>query len=182
MSGGAGNDTYYVNNAADLTIEQGVGGTDVVYSSINWTLGTNVENLMIIGSAIRAAGNALNNVIQGNSGDNIIRGGGGADTLTGAGGEDQFEIAATDSGRDTITDFAPGLDLFVLSGFGLDPIQEGYNFMIDAGPAGDYATLLYNTTTGILSYDEDGTGGVASREIALLSTKPTLTSADFFVY
>ena len=43
------------------------------------------------------------------------------------------------------------------------------------------ATLLYNTTTGVLSYDSDGFGGVAAIEIALLNNKAALTASDFLL-
>ena len=53
--------------------------------------------------------------------------------------------------------------------------------MIDTGPVGEYATLLYSSNTGILSFDADGTGSGAAREIALLQTKPTSLSASDFI-
>lgn len=92
MSGGKGNDTYYVENVGDQVIETvagAAGGTDIVISSVNFTLGANVENLMLTGTAnLNGTGNELHNVINGNAGDNILFGGGGNDTLNGYGGFD----------------------------------------------------------------------------------------------
>ncbi|WP_159076069.1 calcium-binding protein [Microvirgula aerodenitrificans] len=48
MVGGGGNDTYYVDNAEDMVIEKADEGTDTVQSSISYTLGTDVENLILL--------------------------------------------------------------------------------------------------------------------------------------
>lgn len=182
LLGGVGNDTYSVDNTADLVIEFANEGIDTVYASVNWTLDDNLENLTLGGSASKGGGNTLDNVIQGNAANNVLNGGSGSDTLTGGAGADKFEFGSAQTGRDTVTDFASGVDLIVLSGFGLDALVEGYNFIVNSGPVGEYATLIYNTATGILTFDEDGTGAAAGREIALFSTKPALTVSDFYVY
>ncbi|HEY7986383.1 MAG TPA: cadherin-like domain-containing protein, partial [Methylophilaceae bacterium] len=51
MLGGLGNDTYVVNNSADVITEAANAGTDTVQSSVNYTLGANIENLTLSGSA-----------------------------------------------------------------------------------------------------------------------------------
>ena len=48
MTGGAGNDTYYVDNAGDRAVEFAGEGTDTVNASISHTLGDNLENLMLL--------------------------------------------------------------------------------------------------------------------------------------
>ncbi len=48
MVGGGGNDTYYVDDAGDRVIEQAGQGIDTVQSSIRYTLGANVENLILL--------------------------------------------------------------------------------------------------------------------------------------
>jgi serralysin len=89
LSGGLGNDTYVVNNLQDQIIENTGEGTDTVESSITWTLGANLENLTLTGSAaINGTGNELDNVLIGNSAKNTLSGGAGNDTLDGGAGVD----------------------------------------------------------------------------------------------
>jgi len=45
MIGGAGNDTYVVDNTGDVVTENASEGTDTVQSSVTYILGANVENL-----------------------------------------------------------------------------------------------------------------------------------------
>jgi Ca2+-binding RTX toxin-like protein len=79
MIGGLGNDTYTVDNIGDVITENANEGTDSVKSSISYTLGANLENLTLAGSAgINGTGNALKNKLTGNSGANILNGGAGA--------------------------------------------------------------------------------------------------------
>src|SRR3569623_1138509 len=82
MSGGAGNDTYLVDNGSDVVTENLNEGIDTVQSSITYIQGANVENLTLTGTAaINGSGNALDNVLTGNSADNTLDGGIGADTV-----------------------------------------------------------------------------------------------------
>jgi hypothetical protein len=41
--------------------------------------------------------------------------------------------------------------------------------------------LLYDTTTGRLSYDEDGNGKLAASSFVSFTGKPTLTLDDFWI-
>ncbi|WP_409276718.1 M10 family metallopeptidase C-terminal domain-containing protein [Pseudomonas defluvii] len=102
LDGGAGNDTYYVDSTDDVIIERGTSlkEIDSVFSSVNWTLGANLENLTLTGSAnLEGTGNALNNRITGNAGDNLLDGGAGIDTLIGGTGNDTYVV---DNLRDTL--------------------------------------------------------------------------------
>ena len=89
MTGGGGNDIFYVETAADQTIEGINGGTDLVSSTISRTLSDNIENLNLNGpNHIDGNGNALENIVNGNTGNNILRGYDGSDTLNGNAGQD----------------------------------------------------------------------------------------------
>ncbi|MCE6980550.1 matrixin family metalloprotease, partial [Pseudomonas frederiksbergensis] len=102
MNGGMGNDTYYVDNLGDTIIEQGTSLTeiDTVMASFDYTLGTNLENLTLLGSAnLNGIGNALNNTLTGNSGNNTLNGSLGADIMIGGTGNDTYLV---DSDQDVI--------------------------------------------------------------------------------
>lgn len=106
LAGGAGNDTYRVDAGTDLVIEGSGAGTDLVQSSVAWTLGANTESLTLTGSeAIDGTGNSLANALVGNGATNALSGLGGNDRLTGGGGADRFVFAASGNDADTIADF-----------------------------------------------------------------------------
>ena len=90
MVGGVGNDTYNVRNERDIVVEAVNGGTDTVVTSINYTLGTHVENLRMAASGLTGAGNALNNTITGSTGADILYGMDGHDLLKSGDGDDQL--------------------------------------------------------------------------------------------
>ncbi len=90
MIGGNGDDTYVLDSASDIIQEvSSAGGNDTVITTFGYTLGNNLENLRMNGSAHGdSSGNALNNQIYGSSGDNTIRGFGGNDYIDGGNGHD----------------------------------------------------------------------------------------------
>nr|WP_236547683.1 calcium-binding protein [Sphingomonas sp. AX6] len=118
MIGGGGDDTYVVDNAGDQVSESGGSGTDLVQTSVNFTLGAGVENLTGTGMGnIVLAGNDLANIINGNAGNNTLDGGVDTvlDTLTGGQGNDTYIIRDNDdviveAGADTLNGTANGND------------------------------------------------------------------------
>ncbi|MGO4841604.1 calcium-binding protein, partial [Rhizobiaceae sp. 2RAB30] len=55
------------------------------------------------------------------------------------------------------------------------------NFRLGAAAVDANDHVIYNRSTGVLSYDADGNGAGAAVQIALLSNKAALSSADFLV-
>lgn len=112
LSGGAGNDTYFVQNTGDYVAEVASGGIDTINTSATYTLAAFVENLVGTGGgAISLTGNDLANSITGNDADNVINGGGGADIMAGGGGNDIYYV---DNAGDVIVD-SSGIDTVVLA-------------------------------------------------------------------
>ena len=94
MSGGLGDDVYFVDNAGDSIVEGANGGTDNIVASVNYALanGVHVERIEAAGSgAIQLRGNDFANQISGNSGANHLYGNGGNDLLIGGGGQDWLD-------------------------------------------------------------------------------------------
>src|SRR5262245_14958500 len=75
MTGGLGNDIYFVDNIADQTIENPGQGNDTVFSTVDFRLSDNVENLVLQGKIVRASGSGRVNAIVGTGCDNSLDGG-----------------------------------------------------------------------------------------------------------
>jgi Ca2+-binding RTX toxin-like protein len=89
MRGRLGNDTYAVDNAADLTLEFAGEGADTVRATVSWTLAEYIEVLTQLGSGdLDGTGNGFANTLNGNSGNNTLSGLANVDTLLGNGGND----------------------------------------------------------------------------------------------
>ena len=151
MAGGAGNDTYVVDATGDTVIENAGEGIDTVHSSISLTLGANVENLILTGTAaINGTGNSLNNILTGNGAANTLTGGGGDDWLDGGDGSDTMAGGA-------------GNDTYVV-GVATDVVTEGSNAGIDTVQSSVTLTLGNNvenlTLTGTAAIN--GTGNSAN--------------------
>uniref|UniRef100_UPI0039BD7E59 calcium-binding protein n=1 Tax=Limnohabitans sp. TaxID=1907725 RepID=UPI0039BD7E59 len=130
LVGGLGNDTYVIENTGDLVTEEANAGTDLVQSSISYTLGGNIEKLTLTGTAgINGTGNTLDNTLLGNSGNNTLNGGAGNDTLNGGNGNDILrgddgnDILRGDDGNDSLIG-GSGNDVF-WGGAGVDTIDGG---------------------------------------------------------
>jgi Ca2+-binding RTX toxin-like protein len=164
MHGGAGNDNYYVDNEQDLAIEEhaSFGAEDVVFSTVNYTIGDHIEILSLAGGdAVFGTGNAQNNTIFGNVQDNVLDGGDGSDALSGLGGNDTFVLKAGQANGDQVFEFQG-------NGAGLgDTLKfEGY---------GVGATLTQQSAAVWLISSADGT----IQELITLVGAPTLDASDY---
>lgn len=132
------------------------------------------------------------NRLSGWSGNDLLDGRRGNDTLVGGPGEDKFlfdtGLNAT-TNVDFVPDFAPGVDEFRLAKSIFQALPFG---TLPAGQFREGATnsaldgndhIIYNNTTGWLSYDRDGVGGAASVHFATIHAgmMATLSNSDFFV-
>jgi Ca2+-binding RTX toxin-like protein len=183
-------------NGADTVRENAGEGIDKVLSASTCALAANVENLELTGTAaINGTGNAEDNALAGNSAANVLNGGagndvisgrGGNDTLTGGLGEDVFRFDAPLAANnvDRITDFDVTADRIeldsaiftALSAGALDPAA----FHAGAGILGHIDAddrLLFDTSSGDLYYDADGSGAQEAQHIATLANGALLQAA-----
>jgi Ca2+-binding RTX toxin-like protein len=158
LIGGLGDDTFVVDVAGDVTVENANEGTDTVESSINWTLGNNVEKLLLTGTALTGTGNGLDNAITGNASNNALSGGAGNDAMWGMTGADQLfgedgndqligDDGAGGSGNDTLdggagddTLWGEGGNNMLIGGAGNDVLNGGAggNDTFDGGTGADF--------------------------------------------
>lgn len=130
MFGGAGDDRYFVDYRRDSVYEAADEGMDTVYSTIGFTLGANVENLVLTGTdATKGVDNALDNLLLGNGAANSLTGGTGNDILFGNAGADAVKDTAGNNllyggaDADTLTG-AVGNEVFI-GGTGNDTVTTG---------------------------------------------------------
>jgi Ca2+-binding RTX toxin-like protein len=196
LIGGDGDDFYYVENANDVVVESGGQGNDVVWSAISWTLtaGADVETLRPMsessGDPIDLTGNSSGNIVLGNDGRNVLNGGAGNDYLTSRGGEDAFLFDTAlnaASNVDVIEDFNVAYDTIWLDDdiFSSDLLANnsvaGSQFVIGTAALDAGDRIIYNSATGAVYYDSDGTGAAAQIQFATLSAGLALTNFDFLV-
>ncbi|HWA12671.1 MAG TPA: calcium-binding protein [Burkholderiales bacterium] len=196
LIGGLGDDLFIFSNGVDSVRENAGEGTDTVQTSSTCTLAANVENLELTGTAaINGTGNADDNLITGNAAANVLNGGAGNDVLNGKGGNDtltgglgddvfRFDAPLAANNVDRITDFDATADRLqldsaiftALSAGALDPAA----FHAGAGILGHIDAddrLLFDTSSGDLYYDADGSGAQEAQHIATLTNGALLQAS-----
>ena len=200
MTGGGGDDTYIVDNAGDKAFEVSGAGTDTVRSSVSYSLaGQFIEKLVLTGAAaVNGTGNSLANTMTGNAAANTLSGGEGADQLFGRGGSDilnggigadafYFDSALGAGNVDTIQAYSVAddtimLDRTIFTGIGANGSLAASAFVngLEAADADD--RIIYDSASGKIFYDADGTGAGAAVLFAQLTAGTALTSLDFSAY
>jgi Ca2+-binding RTX toxin-like protein len=95
LRGGDGSDYYFIDSGSAVFLEDSTAasGRDTVETSANYTLTSNVEELILVGVAQTGTGNELDNAILGRNGgvNYALFGAAGNDTLTGNLGNDTLD-------------------------------------------------------------------------------------------
>ena len=134
-------------------------------------------------------GGGGDDVISGGKGNDTIHGGDGNDTLTGDAGKDQFvfDTAPNDTSNvDTVTDFDARRDIIVLDRSIFDALAVAGKLPADALALASQANLasqhvIYDSATGNVFYDADGSGGGDQVQIAKLDPGLSLSAKNFLV-
>ncbi|MCQ4160817.1 hypothetical protein NON00_12855 [Roseomonas sp. GC11] len=154
LVGGTGDDTYLVDSSGDVVTELAGEGTDTLRAGFSYSLGANVENLVLTGSlAIDGFGNGLDNLLIGNSAANILAGGAGNDILDGGLGNDTLVGGA---GNDSYYLDSAGDVIAEASGGGFDTIYAGFSYTL----LSEFEALVLTGASAI-----NGTGNAASNTI-----------------
>ena len=166
LKGGVGDDTYIIDST-DTIVEDINSGVDTVRAGFDYTLGDNLENLILTGTATTGTGNSSNNILIGNSANNTLDGGAGNDTLDGGAGADILKGGVGDDtyivdSTDTIVEDADA---------GTDTVKAGFSYTL-----ADKLNLENLTLTGTSNIN--GTGNSKNNILIGNSNSNTLSGGD----
>jgi Ca2+-binding RTX toxin-like protein len=122
-------------------------------------------------------GGAGNDWLDSGFGGDVLNGGAGADTF-------RFSTALGAGNVDTLQDFSGAegdrivLSRSVFAAAGYDALA-GAAFTLGAAATTAAHRIVYNQSTGDLSYDADGAGGVAAIKFAVIANHAQLSAASF---
>ncbi|WP_445632474.1 Hemolysin-type calcium-binding region [Nostoc sp. DSM 114161] len=163
LKGGAGDDTLDAGGSTGNNLLSGGDGNDYI-------------------SALDAFGN---NIIKGDYGNDTLNGGFGNDSLYGGSGIDTFGFKSFNQGVDTIYDFNAANEVISIAfgyDFGGKGVLSASQFIIGTSATTNAQRLIYNSTTGALFFDEDGSGSTFSQvQFAQLSAGLLLTNNHFVI-
>ncbi|GGY23537.1 hypothetical protein GCM10007387_01160 [Pseudoduganella albidiflava] len=163
LGGGKGNDTYVVDNLADVIVENAAEGQDLVKVALaqgTYALAVNVEDATVTSTgAVGLTGNGLANFLTGNAAANALAGGAGNDTLDGGKGSD---VLAGGVGDDTYYVDIAGDKVTELASEGTDTIVTSLARYVLA------ANLENVVYTGTAAFT--GTGNALDNELAIGNT------------
>jgi Ca2+-binding RTX toxin-like protein len=211
INGGAGLDrASYFQSASGVTVTLGLagaqgtaadgwGGTDRLIGienvegsrdSADRITGNELANVLDgLGGNDMLAGGAGNDSLVGGAGNDLLVGGAGKDSLNGGAGLDLFRFNAALSATtnvDRITGFAAAddtiqLDDAVFAGIGAPGALAAGAFRAGAaaGDAGD--RIVYNSATGELFFDADGSGAGAKLLFATVAAGTVITYDDIWI-
>jgi Ca2+-binding RTX toxin-like protein len=145
--GGAGNDSYVLDSAADTLQEAAGAGLDTALAHVSYALGAGVavETLSALAGTrvIHLTGNELANALMGNAAANKLNGAAGNDKLTGGLGNDVLtggsgnDLLTGGRGRDVMTG-GTGKDRFVFDDRDTGASKTTADYLLDfRGSLGD---------------------------------------------
>lgn len=200
MIGGLGNDVYYVDSLGDSISEAADAGIDTVYTTVNYTLGTTIENLSAnVGTGLMLTGNAAANIITGGNGSDTLDGGIGADTLNGGSGSDTAYYYASDavsidllqagastvyraSGGDAEGDRLISIESIIGSNVGGDVLIGDRNANILWGNGGDdvikTAAAVYGSSYTNISGADTLVGGYGNDTLHIYQSEASTVTVD----
>ncbi|WP_037416207.1 pre-peptidase C-terminal domain-containing protein, partial [Sinorhizobium sp. CCBAU 05631] len=178
--------TYYILEGSWSPTAPGDGWAEAVPAGSTYELNVSVE----FPPAPPQPGVAGSDRLDGGAGSDLLDGGLAADTLTGGEGEDTFRFS-TELGNgnvDWIRDFRVIDDTILLDNLVFESVGGDGALALGAfhGSAAGVAhdaddRIIYDTDSGILSYDADGAGEVAAIQYAQLSRNLNLSANDFVI-
>ncbi|WP_099070069.1 beta strand repeat-containing protein [Nostoc linckia] len=198
LNGGDGNDYLsvsaefdYTNNtrfdsSGNNTLNGGAGGDFLI---VNYSTGNNLLNGDDGNDYLLASGATGKNTLKGGNGNDTLVGGKGSDSLYGGAGTDIFAFNSFNEGVDKIYDFNTANEMIRVSaagfGGGLSAdvlVLQANQFRIGASATTNVQRFIYNSTTGALFFDQDGSAGTfAQVQFAQLSAGLALTNNHFVV-
>ncbi len=197
---GAGDTLSYANSTGNVSVRlfnlsaSGGDATGDVFSNMEFLMG-GLGNDYLVGDAQanEIRGGAGTDQVRGGSGNDLLDGGEDSDIYLGGPDADQFKFSSNLTGDvDTLSDFTPGDgDVIVLrdnvfTNLATMATPNGAplgaaEFVVGAAATTADHRIVYDSTTGAMFYDADGTGGTAQIQFALLIGTPTVQASDILV-
>jgi serralysin len=205
INGLGGNDTINGGNGGSDVVDGGAGRDSlqfmtatgpVIVDFVAGTAGnaafTNIERVVTGDFNDRLTGNAAAQNLTARSGADTLWGAGGNDTLWGGAGADTFVFRENGAANaDIIGDWTSGsdklaLDNAAMAALGADGafVAGDARFWSAAGATSGHDSndrVIYNTSSGSLYYDADGSGAGAAQLIATLTGLPGVAASDIVV-
>jgi arylsulfatase A-like enzyme len=186
LAANEGNDTLQAGRGQDVLFGgkgndelNGGGGNDSIYNHLNIDTGDGGDDVL--------KGNRGNDLLIDDLGDDTLMGGRGKDTLSGGSGSDVFVFESPKEGVDTIADFVGSDDTLFISaktlGGGLTAGVALKEEQLAIGSQSNNTSelFIYNTQTGNLFFDPDGSGPKEQVKIAILTNQTLLSAKDIFI-
>jgi Ca2+-binding RTX toxin-like protein len=209
LLGGLGDDLIYGGDGNDLIYGEDGDDTIYAGDGLNGNVWGGEGNDYIVGGALMDVFSGLNgndtlngegdnDILHGGDGNDVLYGGdghdnlygtSGSDTLTGGAGNDLFIFNTSPNGVDIdiVQDFVSGVDDIHLSAFTFTAlpfsITLNSNYFVSGSGAialNEMNRIIYNTDTGALFYDPDGSGSAQAIHFMTLAGAPTLLAYDIY--